>query len=320
MPNIDLPLEELQKYMGITKKPDDFDVYWKRALAELDNIPLDYTVEKDKFQALGVECLHIYFNGVNNARIHAQFLKPKEIIKKAPALLMFHGYHNSCREFFDKLPFAQSGMVVCALDVRGQAGLSQDNGIINNSTVHGHIVRGIDEESIDSIFYRNVFLDTVQLARIVANMDFVDEKNINVAGFSQGGALALACTALSAIINKSAIASPFLSDYKRVWELELGGLSYDEIRSYFKLRDPLHEREDKFFNKLGYIDVQNLAPMVKNEVRYYTGLMDNICPPSTQFASYNKITAKKTMKVYPDFSHVVLPYMWDDIYSFICIE
>ena len=32
-----------------------------------------------------------------------------------------------------------------------------------------------------------------------------------------------------------------------------------------------------------------------------TGLMDNICPPSTQFAAYNKITSKKQMTIYPDF-------------------
>ena len=39
----------------------------------------------------------------------------------------------------------------------------------------------------------------------------------------------------------------------------------------------------------------------------FTGLMDNICPPSTQFAAYNKITAPKDVKIYPDFAHVGYP-------------
>jgi len=29
------------------------------------------------------------------------------------------------------------------------------------------------------------------------------------------------------------------------------------------------------------------------------GLMDNICPPSTQFAVYNRIRAPKRMVIYP---------------------
>ena len=37
------------------------------------------------------------------------------------------------------------------------------------------------------------------------------------------------------------------------------------------------------------------------------GLMDNICPPSTQFAAYNKITAPKDVKIYPDFAHEGYP-------------
>lgn len=39
----------------------------------------------------------------------------------------------------------------------------------------------------------------------------------------------------------------------------------------------------------------------------FTGLMDNICPPSTQFAAYNKITSPKQMVIYPDFGHEGLP-------------
>jgi cephalosporin-C deacetylase len=37
------------------------------------------------------------------------------------------------------------------------------------------------------------------------------------------------------------------------------------------------------------------------------GLMDTVCPPSTQFAAYNKITAKKQLAIYPDFGHENLP-------------
>ena len=34
-----------------------------------------------------------------------------------------------------------------------------------------------------------------------------------------------------------------------------------------------------------------------------TGLMDATCPPSTQFAAYNKMTCEKEVVIYPDFAH-----------------
>jgi len=45
--------------------------------------------------------------------------------------------------------------------------------------------------------------------------------------------------------------------------------------------------------------------------------MDTVCPPSTQFAAYNKITAPKSMDLYPDFGHEGLPGHVDRVYQFM---
>ena len=45
--------------------------------------------------------------------------------------------------------------------------------------------------------------------------------------------------------------------------------------------------------------------------------MDSVCPPSTQFAAYNKITSKKSMLIYPDFAHENLPGAPDKIAEFV---
>jgi cephalosporin-C deacetylase len=45
--------------------------------------------------------------------------------------------------------------------------------------------------------------------------------------------------------------------------------------------------------------------------------MDTICPPSTQFAAYNKIRSKKELLIYPDFGHEGLPGAPDRIYDFL---
>ena len=49
----------------------------------------------------------------------------------------------------------------------------------------------------------------------------------------------------------------------------------------------------------------------------FTGLMDTVCPPSTQFAAYNKISSRKDMVLYPDFTHEALPDQGDLTFNFL---
>jgi cephalosporin-C deacetylase len=145
----------------------------------------------------------------------------------------------------------------------------------------------------------------------------VDENRVGAFGASQGGGLTLACAALEPRVRRLAPVYPFLADYQRVWEIDLDIDAYAELREYFRLFDPLHKREAETFKKLGYIDVQHLASRIQGEVLMSVGLMDQICPPSTQFAVFNKITSVKSMLVYPDFGHEDLPGNEDAIFEFL---
>jgi len=93
--------------------------------------------------------------------------------------------------------------------------------------------------------------------------------------------------------------------------------AYEELRIYFRLFDPRHEREKEVFARLGYIDCQHLAPRIQAEVLMLTSLMDTVCPPSTQFAAYNKIKSKKAMVIYPDYGHEALPDQNDRTLNFL---
>ena len=64
-------------------------------------------------------------------------------------------------------------------------------------------------------------------------------------GGSQGGALTVACAALEPRVARISTAFPFLSDYKRVWEMDLAKAAYAELRQYFRDFDPEHNRETK---------------------------------------------------------------------------
>jgi cephalosporin-C deacetylase len=151
----------------------------------------------------------------------------------------------------------------------------------------------------------------------VSGLPEVDENRLGAFGGSQGGGLTLACASLSPQIKRAAPVFPFLCDYRRVWEMDLAKDAYQEIKDYFRMFDPRHEREDEVFTNLGYIDVQFLVPRIKGEVLMFTALMDTVCPPSSQFAAYNKITSAKNVQFYPDFGHEGLPDVSDITFQFM---
>jgi cephalosporin-C deacetylase len=319
MPLIDMPLSELMQYQGRNPRPADFDDYWERALAELKTVDPAVEMTPNPFQVPFAECYDLYFTGVRNTRVYAKYIKPKHAAEPHPAVLQFHGYTGSSGDWQDKLQYAALGFSVFAMDCRGQGGRSNDAGGTVGTTHHGHIIRGL-QGNPDDLLFRHIFLDTAQLASIAMNMPEVDPDRVYAMGGSQGGALTLACAALEPRIRKLAPIFPFLCDYKRVWEMDLAKDAYQELRTFFRHFDPQHAREDEIFTKLGYIDIQYLAPRIRGEVMMGVGLMDTICPPSTQFAAYNKITAPKRLEVYPDFGHEHLPGFLDKTMQFFLKE
>ena len=313
----EMSLEKLTKYTGTNPCPFDFDEYWERALKEMNETNPEVELIPSEFHTSFADCFDLYFTGVKGARIHAKYIKPKNFKDKHPAVLIFHGYSGDCGDWQSKLCYAGAGYSVAALDCRGQGGLSEDKGGVKGNTYFGHIIRGLDDPNSDNLLFRQIFLDTAQLAKIIMSFPEVDADRVGALGGSQGGGLTLACGALEPRIRRLAPAFPFLSDYKRVWDMDLLRDAYSEIKTYFRQFDPRHEREEEIFIKLGYIDIQFLADRINGDVLMGTGLQDTVCPPSTQFAAYNKIKSKKQMMIYPDFGHEELKGFNDAVYQFM---
>src|SRR5512145_383747 len=116
----DLPFEQLKTYQGTNPRPDDFDQFWEKSLAEMRAVAPNVEWISAEFQAPNVECFHLYFTGVGGARVHAKFLRPAHITVPHPAILQFHGYSGDSGDWSQKLGYVAAGFVVAALDCRGQ--------------------------------------------------------------------------------------------------------------------------------------------------------------------------------------------------------
>lgn len=303
MPLVDMPLAELRLWPGRNPRPDDFDAFWAKGLAEQEATPLEAKWERKPSPAR-VEWWDVTFQGVGGARLHAKVTRPADSDEPAPALFEFHGYRWQAPSHADSMRWAALGFHVYSLDVRGQGGSSEDVGGASGPTDVGHITRGL-ASGPEHLLFRQVFLDTVQLVQLAKSDPRIDPKRLATIGGSQGGALSLACAGLCPEIRRCVAEYPYLCDYQRVWEMDLCMEAYADIRDYIRRTDPEHKRMDRLWHDLGYIDIQFLAPRIQGKVLAGCGLMDTTCPPSSQFAAYNKIRDLE-LKIYPDFAHETL--------------
>lgn len=320
MPVLDKPLHELKKYMGISPKPVDFDEYWDDRIARLRKVKADYKVSSAPYvMPKGIIAEDLYFTAEDGSEIYAMILRPDDN-EIHPVIFEFHGLSGSVGDYSGKVKWASAGGVLVAMDCRGQAGKSSDNLPRKGMNLRGAIVRGVDGGR-DSLYYVSIFSDIVQLVELIKTMPYTNVNKMYAHGGSQGGALTVACAALCPDDIKGIMpAYPYLSDYKRCYEMDMIERAYEDIKYYLRSFLPEDGEREAFWNTLGYIDIQNLAPRIKAKVLWYTGLMDNVCPPSTQFAAYNKITSEKEMFIASNYGHEAPRDWWDKEYEFFVKE
>lgn len=313
-------LTEFDDYHGLTARPEDFDEFWAARMDEADAVELEWWVEpSDEVPSNDVcEYLDLWFRGMGGAKLYAKYVRPHSASPR-PLVLQFHGYPGATRSWYEQSSFAGMGCSLIALDNPGQGGRSEDVGGYVGTTVAGHIVAGLDGEPRD-LYYVRLYQDVRILCRIVRELGTageVDLGRVYVNGASQGGGMGIACCALNAdLIDRAAILYPFLSDYRKVYELGLDEIAYEGIRYYSRWFDPDGTREDEWFAKLAYIETNHFAHLVRCPVLFGTGLLDTIVPPETQCAVYNELSCEKRRLLFAGFGHEEIQDFDDQIIDF----
>lgn len=315
MPSLDMSIKEMEKYLGSNIKPNDFDDYWNKQIKIVDEMNLEYKITKKEFENKKASYYKIEFKGIDGAKIYAKYICPN-IKGKFPTVLEFHEYKQASRGWHHLTRYIALGYAVIAMDCRGQGGKSEDLGGTIGTTVCGHIINGLDD-SVDNMYYRKVYLDAYIISKIVNELPYTDINKLITFGKGQGGTIALVTAALNKNIKKCSVQYPFISDFKRVWDMDLDVDAYEGIRYYFKWFDPMHINEQQIFEKLGYIDAVNFASMLNCKFFMGTGLLDNISPPSTQYAIFNNINCEKKHNVFHKHGHELINLFDDENLKFM---
>lgn len=301
----DKPLEELVVYDPPLTCQPDFDAFWARTLDESARTPVNARFRATEYPTLGAQVYEVFYEGWRGAQICGWYVQPAGD-GPFPALVQYHGYSGSKMDVYHYLMWVLQGYAVLAVDVRGQSGNSTDPACYTGGHVSGWMTQGIMDP--EEYYYRGVYMDCVRAIDAIASRPEVNAERIGVMGMSQGGGLTLATAALDERPVVAMPEMPYLCHYKRAVDMAMRN-PYLEIADYLR-RWP--DREEQVWRTLSYFDNLNLAGRIRCPVLMDVGLKDDICPPSSVYAVYNKITAPKEIKVFPYHNHEVVEALWEE--------
>ena len=314
MPFFDAPVAELRTYRSAVVAPDDLDAYWQEAIADARAKARPAVFEPYR-QAVyrNLDVSDVTFTGAGGDPVRGWFVCPQGVAAELPCRVTFIGYGGGRGHASDHTLFAAAGCAQLVVDTRGQgadwtAGATGDPGAgASGPEVPGVMTRGILDR--ENYYYRRLYVDAVRAVETAAEHERVDADRIGVGGFSQGGALSLAVSALLPDhVRLCQAHMPYLCDIPHAITMAAEP-PYTELVGFLSSHN---EHIPRVLDTLRYIDNAVLAPRIRATTTVSVGLMDACCPPSTVYAAYNAITAPKRMIEYVYCEHDLPGYHVED--------
>lgn len=303
MPAFDLSLEQLRTYRASDAEPTDFDAFWQRTRLESDAFALEATFVPVQTGLVTLEAFDVTFNGYGGHPIKGWLLLPRDRREPLPCVVEFIGYGAGRGFATDWLLYASLGYAHFVMDTRGQGSQGKRGdtadpaGDGGQPQFSGFMTRGVLQP--ETYFYRRVFVDAVRAVNAAHSHPAIDPERVAVTGGSQGGGIALAVAALEPSVCALLADVPFLCHFRRAVAL-VSTVPYVEIARYCAVH---RDQTEAVFDTLSYFDAVHFAPRVRAPALFSVGLLDDICPPSTVFAAYNRLEGQKRIEVYEFNGH-----------------
>jgi cephalosporin-C deacetylase len=313
MPLFDLPLEKLRGYTSRVTAPADLQDFWDATIEDGRAYPLGASFEPVQNHLTVIDTFDVTFAGYGGAPIKGWLHLPanREPGSGLPVVVHYVGYSGGRGLAHQETKWAQAGYAHFIMDTRGQGfgGILGDTPDPHPSAgdvaYAGLMTRGA--RSREDYYYRRVYVDAFRAVEAAQSHPEVDASRVILSGISQGGGIAVAVAGLAAGRLDGVIAVlpdvPFLQDFPRSIDTALRG-PYPEIAAFLGRH---RDRYEPMLEVLNYFDGVNLARAATVPALYSVALMDDVCPPSTVFASFNAYgldsAAAKDIEIYRFNNH-----------------
>ncbi len=299
---LDLPLAELREYHPTVAEPSDFDEFWATTLAESRALATPPVIAPYDAGLTEVDVFDVSFSGFGGDPVKGWFMLPRSASGPLPTIVEYNGYGGGRGFAHERLAWVAAGYAYFFMDTRGQGSAWGSGGGTPDPhgsapAFPGSMTQGI--ESPETYYYRRVFTDAVLAIDALHGLDSVDETRIAVCGGSQGGGIAIAVAGLRDDLIGAMPEVPFLQHFERAIGFTDSN-PYGELVSYLAVHRTAKEQA---YRTLSYFDGVNFAKRATAPSLYSVGLMDDICPPATVFASHNSWAVDSAIEVYEFNNH-----------------
>ncbi len=297
MSSLENTIKELYTYLPpLTKRPD-FDQFWSDTLKEAWGVNLNATVKQYDYPSPYVKVYEIEYNGFDTTPIHGWYIVPDFLKKdKYPCLINYHGFGGDRGMPADFMAWCMMGMAVISVDCREQSGKTGNSATFTSGMTGNVACKGVLNKN--EYYYRAVIMDCIKAIDFANSRPEIDADKIVIHGISQGGALGMAVCSLDSRPTLAMVDVPSSSNLEVRVEGAYG--SFSSITEYLK-KYPY--QLEKVYETLSYFDTMNMADKIKCRVFASVALKDNVCPAKCYFATYNRITAPKEIRIYPFNGH-----------------
>jgi cephalosporin-C deacetylase len=277
-------------YQSKVHKPADFDAFWEDVLRQAAATPLALEVIPEPLRtSADVEVFQVFYTSLDNVRIAAWYCRPSRRAARTPAIMFLPGYQMDPPILKE---WARQGYSALSVAPRGKL---RSNRQFNPGYPNLLTYNIVDRHTYT---YRGFYVDAWRGIDVLLALPEVDPTRIGVTGSSQGGGLAITTAAMRQEVRAAAAGAPYLCGFMDAIELT-HTYPYEEINDYLRRHpDSLSAVEDT----LAYFDGINFADRISCPIIVNIGLQDNVCPPETGYALFNKIRAVDK-QLYPYDGH-----------------
>jgi cephalosporin-C deacetylase len=277
-------------YQSKVNKPADFKAFWQSVLRQVETIPLAPEVIAEPLRtSADIEVFQVFYHSLDQVRIAAWYCRPRHREGRSPAILFLPGYQMD-----PPIPkeWARKGYIALSVAPRGKLrSMHQFNPGYPNLLTHNIVDR-------HTYAYRGFYVDTWRGIDFLLSRPEVDPTRIGVTGTSQGGGLTICTAAMRPEIRAAAAGAPYLCGYLDAIELT-HTYPYEEINDYLRQYPDSRPAVEE---TLAYFDGLNFADHITCPIIVNIGLQDNVCPPETGYALFNRIGATDK-RLYPYDGH-----------------
>lgn len=277
-------------YRSMVRKPDDFEAFWGDVLRQASAIALEAEVVPDPLRTSeDVEVFQVFYRSIDNVRVAAWYCRPARRMERTPAIMLLPGYQMD-----PPIPkeWARKGYIALSVAPRGKLRATRQfnpgyPNLLTSNIVDRH-----------TYAYRGFYVDTWRGIDFLLSRPEVEPTRLGVTGNSQGGGLTITTAAMRSEVRAAAAGAPYLCGFVDAIALT-HTYPYEEINDYLRLHP---DRRAEVEATVAYFDGINFADRISCPIIVNIGLQDNVCPPETGYALFERIGARDK-QLYPYDGH-----------------